>query len=416
MPHARAGPAVGPRALILGGRYNALSVARSLGRAGVDVHVLAEDRSPSPARHSRRVTSLVEIEGADAQAWWAEWLGHEPAGGVVLPCCDDGLEFLAGHRAWLMELGYAPIEADDDVLLAMLDKEQTYALARRAGIDVPRTACVAGDTGSFQLPSDLSYPCALKPRHSHQFWRQFHCKAVVVESRGELDDMLAVVASSGLAMIVTEIVPGGDDEYCSYYSYLDEDGEALLHFTKRKIRQFPAPFGTGSYHVSRWDPEVAEVGLRFFQSVGVRGMGNVEFKRDNRDGRLKLIECNPRFTAANELVRLAGIDLARLAYRRALGQPYRCPGYFKDGVRQWHPTEDVRAFLGYRSSGQLSAGRWLASLAHRQHLPIFQWGDPGPTLANGWVFAGRLLRQLKHVPGASRRVRSVGPVRLTKRL
>ena len=67
-------------------------------------------------------------------------------------------------------------------------------------------------------------------------------------------------------------------------------------------------------------------------------MGNVEFKRDTRDGRLKLIECNHRFTAANELVRRAGIDLARIAYDRACG----------DDVP---PTPAIRAATGCGTSG-----------------------------------------------------------------
>lgn len=64
------------------------------------------------------------------------------------------------------------------------------------------------------------------------------------------------------------------------------------------------------------------------------------FKRDGRDGRFKLIECNPRFTAANELVRQAGTDLARLAYRRALGDGVSdVSSRFAEGARLWHPVE-----------------------------------------------------------------------------
>ena len=69
------------------------------------------------------------------------------------------------------------------------------------------------------------------------------------------------------------------------------------------------------------NPEVAELGLRFFQGVGLRGLANVEFKRDARDGRLKLIECNHRFTAPTGLLRAAGMDLPLFVYNRLTGRP-----------------------------------------------------------------------------------------------
>ena len=151
----------------------------------------------------------------------------------------------------------------------------------------------------------------------------------MVSSATELEAAFERIIPTGLAVIVTEIIagPGGERlEYCSYYSYLDADGEPLFHFTKRKPREYPLVFGGGTYHVSGWDPEVAEAGLRFFQGVGLRGIGNVEFKRDGRDGRLKLIECNPRVTAADRLVQRAGLDLGVPCIPARARRGCRAPG------------------------------------------------------------------------------------------
>ena len=91
-------------------------------------------------------------------------------------------------------------------------------------------------------------------------------------------------------MLLVEKVPGPDDLLCSYYTYLDADGEALFDFTKRIIRRFPVGMGNGCYHITDRNPEVREVALKLFRHVGLRGLANAEFKRDQRDGRLKLIE------------------------------------------------------------------------------------------------------------------------------
>jgi predicted ATP-grasp superfamily ATP-dependent carboligase len=283
----------------------------------------------------------------------------------------------------------------------MLDKSRTYALARAIGVPAPLTVEVDSEAALRDVTGDFTFPCALKPRHSHRFAKVFGQKAIVTHDREEVVAAFRAVHAEGLAMIVTEIIPGGDDRYCSYYSYLTPEGEPLFHFTKRKPRQNPPGFGLGTYHVSAWLPDVADMGLRFFQGVGLTGIGNVEFKRDPRDGLLKLIECNPRFTGADKLLVHAGLDIATIAYSRAASFPVSAPKTFRSGVRQWHPYEDVLAFAAYHQSGQLSTWRWLRSLLHRQHLPVFDASDPLPTIVYDIAFLRQKFR------GAVRRLRAV---------
>ena len=60
-------------------------------------------------------------------------------------------------------------------------------------------------------------------------------------------------------------------------------------------RVYPVTSGPGCHHITDWIPELREPALRLFRQAGLRGLANVEFKRDDRDGQLKLIECNARF-------------------------------------------------------------------------------------------------------------------------
>lgn len=394
--------AQGPAAVVLGGSSNSLSVARSLGKQGIAVHGLGDGGGGQALSHSRYVrTYLAPPASGSVTDEWDRWLKQGPDGAVLLPCSDIALEYLANNRARLAGDGYLLPESKDDVTLAMLDKSRTYALARSIGVPAPLTAEVESEAALREVIGDFAFPCALKPRHSHLFAKVFGQKALVTQDRDELIAAFRAVNAEGLSMIVTEIIPGGDDRYCSYYSYITPDGEPLFHFTKRKPRQNPPGFGLGTYHVSAWLPDVAEMGLRFFEGVGLTGIGNVEFKRDPRDGSLKLIECNPRFTGADKLVVNAGVDMATICYRRALSLPVSGPETFRSGVRQWHPYEDVLAFVAYRDSGQLSTRQWLRSLLHRQHLPVFDAADPMPTVVYDIAF----LRQ--RVRGSFRRLRTL---------
>lgn len=373
-----------------------MSVARSLGRAGVVVHALGQ--ASAPVRRSRFCATFTDVgAGPRPQERLLERLQGHSQPSVLLPCDDEALELVARHRSTLVALGHRPVEADDEVLLAMLDKERTYALARIAGVPTPRTHVVRTEADAADAATRMDFPCALKPLRSHIFARHFRAKVLVARDRDELLAAFARTLALGVDMLVTEIVPGREDEYHSYYSYLDERGQPLAHFTKRKFRQWPTAFGLACYQASHWSEEAAELGLRFFQGVGLRGLGNVEFKRDARDGQLKLIECNHRFTAANELLMLAGVDLPLLAYNRLVGRPAPPLGDYRKGVRMWHPIEDVRAGAAYVRDGELTPFRYVRSLMHRQHFTMLRLDDPGPTLASvaakGRRAVGRRLRR-----------------------
>ena len=387
-------------AVILGGSWNAVSVARSLGPRGIEVQALG-DRPDRPVRYSRHCANYVTaLRGEDVHARWLQWLRSDgPEGAVVLPCDDDGLELVARNRRELVDLGYLPIEADDDVALAMLDKERQYELAARIGVPAPRTAPVRSLEELDAVAGSFAYPCALKPLHSHLWARHFYGKVVVAADAGQLRAAFERTSALGIEVLVTEIVPGPESAYFGHYSYLDEHGEPLFHLTKQKLRQFPSGFGAGCYHVTDWDPEVAELGLRFMQGVGARGLSNVEFKRDARDGQLKLIELNYRFTAITELLRRSGADVAWLVYSRLVGRPLPPIAHYRRGVRFWYPMEDTRSALSSCRAGELPLAAWIRSIAHRQTFPLLSIDDPLPSVGyHAWLARRLLNKRLERRP------------------
>lgn len=387
-----------PPAVILGGSSNAVSVARSLGTAGVRVHALGG--ASQPVRWCRHVHEFVPIAGDGVQGRMLDWLAGGPRDGVVLPCDDEALELVARHRAALVDLGYVPAEADDDVLLTMLDKRATAAVARRLGIDTPSVVVVHESDALEPVLVELGFPCAVKPLQSHVFARHFPgVKLLVARDADEARRHVQAASAIGVEMMLTEIIPGPEAAHCSYYSYLDETGTPLFHFTRRKLRQFPVEFGVTCYATNDLQPEAASIGLEFFQGAGVRGLANVEFKRDARDGRLKLIECNSRFSAADRHLRLCGLDLPLFVYNRLVGRPLPPMETLRYGVRLWHPVQDTRAFLVERRDGNTTTRRWLRTLVHRPHFPVADPRDPMPTIgyhAHAAVRAAGRLRAVRN--------------------
>ena len=366
-------------AVLLGGDATAVPVARSLGRAGIPVHALGG--SSEPVRRSRHVVEFIEVgSGEDVQERYLDWLMGPVAPSVVLPCSDEGLELVARSRDALHERGHVAIEADDQKLLDVLDKERTHELAVEHGIPVPRTITVRDADELRQAVEQIGFPCALKPLHAHEFRRVFDGKGFVADTWGELEEFFRLSEQAGVEMLVTEMVRG-PDRYHSGYCYLDEHGESLLTFTKQKLRQYPITFGAGVYHVMDWNDEVAELTLRFCRAVGLRGLINVEYKRDSRDGQLILIEANHRFTASTALHLAAGLDVPLFVYNRLTGRPLPRVGRpYREGATLWYPLDDFRAFKEYRRRGEMTTLQYVRSIARPQSFSVASVSDPGPLL------------------------------------
>lgn len=397
-----------PPAILLGGGANALSVARNLRRQGVEVIVLGDHHHC--ARFSR-FSEWIPLPGSgDVGPRWFDWLrsehGTQCRGAALIACGDDALEFVVKYRAALADR-FLITEANDEVLDAMLDKAKTHELAKRAGIPAPEVWIINTRDDLRRVMEHVTYPCGLKPRVSHEFKKFSDKKLLVANTAHELKLAFEKVEPFKVEMMVTELIPGGDRGYCSYYSYLDENGEPLFHFTKRKPRQYPNGFGIGTFHVTDWNPEVAELGLRFFQRIGLRGLACVEFKRDPRDGKLKLIECNHRFTEPNELLTRAGLDLATLVYNRLTKRPLPKLDSYRKGICLAKPWEDILAFRQLHKRGELSWSEWLLSRAAPTSFLYFKWWDPMPWVFQIYLYALRQIGKVNLWRSQSRRASAV---------
>jgi predicted ATP-grasp superfamily ATP-dependent carboligase len=399
-----------PPAILLGGSHSALSVARSLGRRGIAVY--AVNQPDSAVLGSRYVHPEPIAAGVPFPSGALERLRSLavrcPRDSVLLAASDEGIEVLLENREELAERFRLDL-CNPQAQRRMLDKRLTYEAAREAGVAAPRFWVVSSREDLERLAGELVFPLLVKPRLSHLFQRHFRSKFLEAREPSELAEALAVVERAGVSAVLMEKIPGPDHELCSYYTYLDERGDPLCHFTKRIIRRQPPNMGLASFHVTDHVEGIQEPALRLFRHVGLRGLANVEFKRDARDGTLKLIECNARFTAANRLVDRAGLDLAWLVYARSVGLPLPPVDAFRDGMRLWSPGRDLLAFLALRRRGELGLGGWLRSIAHPTIFPVFSWSDPEPSAGDALRRARNLFSRLRAraLRGARRRTPAV---------
>lgn len=372
--------------LLLGGRENSLAVARHLGGLGIPVRVSGMGGCwGMRSRYCRQ--SFPVPRGVSARDFWKELLLSPTAaplhGHMIFACNDPALEFVADHHRDLKD-HYLLDDALPELQHAMLDKMRTLELGRGAGVPVPNFWKIESAADIERMREEVVFPAMVKPIHSHQFGSVFGQKLFIIEnSVDELIDKIHLAQQHNLKVMVVEMVPGPDELLTSYYTYIDGSGRHLFHFTKRVLRRYPVNRGGTCYHITEWLPETAELGRKFFQGIQFRGMGNIEFKRDLRDGQLKVIEVNPRFTAAHILVVNAGAPLDLIIYCHVTGQ--RPPEFdqYEQFRRMWYPLRDYRAFRQLSARGELNIAGWLRSVMHRRtDFPVWNWRDPMPAIAD----------------------------------
>lgn len=383
--------------LLLGGEANALEVARHFGPLGIDVRIAgAEDGWGMASRHC---TEAIPVVG-DSHTFWRDLLLSDETrfdGHVIFALSDDAIDFVLDHEAAL-RARYRLEKFDGTLRRAMLDKQETLRLAETANVPAPAFWKVESREDVAALEGKLTFPVMVKPITSHEFVRVFGQKLFIIEEG--FDKVVKAAAralDAGVAIQVVEMIPGPDNLLSSYYTYIDDRGLPLFHFTKRVERRYPVNSGGAVYHVTEWLPETAEMGLKFLRGIGWRGLANIEFKRDTRDGQLKIIELNSRFTAAHRLLVRCGAPIDLVAYCDLTGQPAPVFTNYVQNMRLWMPVRDFRAFLEMRRRGDLTFAGWLASVPVRKTFsPIFSWTDPRPSLK-------RTAHSLSHKLGRRRR-------------
>ena len=310
--------------MLLGGRENALAVTRNLGRRGVTIRV--SNVPGSWAMQSRFCAESYPVpDGTPVSEYWEELLlGPDSSrfhGQVIFACNDPALVFVAEHRDALRQ-HYLIVDSDPDLQLALLDKQKTLELARRAGVPAPNYWSISNLADIEKIRGDIHYPVMVKPIDTHSFSKVFGRKLFIIESSfDELKEKIRLSHEQNMDVMVVEMIPGPDSLLTSYNTFIDSAGNRLFDFTKSVFRRYPKNRGSGCYHKTEWLPEVAELGQKFFTGIGFCGIGNVEFKRDPRDGRYKIIESNARFVATHELFVRAGAPSDLLIYCYLTGQP-----------------------------------------------------------------------------------------------
>jgi len=332
------------RILVIGeDTFAFLATVRSLGRAGVEVHV-AWCPMDAPALRSRYVKKVHQIppyrDETDDWIYAFQDILRREAFDLVLPIVDSAILPLQTHRAKFEPLARFCL-LPDDVYFICSDKLQTYDFAVQEGVPVALQRVVSNADEALQCAKVFGYPIVLKPRQSVAN-KNPAVRQVVRKARNEQELLeLATQMTADQAVLAQENFIGhgvGVEVLC-------KNGDILTAFQHERVHE-PMMGGGSSYRksVALHDGMYAATS-RLMKALRYTGVAMVEFKHNHASDQWIMVEINARFWGSLPLSIAAGLDFPAYLYHLLLEDRTEFPKAYRVGIFSRNWSKDMEWFI-----------------------------------------------------------------------
>jgi len=320
-----------------GNQRPSLAITRSLGRRGFRVTVGAETKK-SLSSSSRFCADSFEYPSPyeDPEGFFRAVFDKscELQPDFLVPVTDVTVGEILRRRGEFNEKIRIPYGEFEKYNLVS-NKEWVVSQCRKLELPVPKSVLsteFSGREAILEAARKLGYPLVVKPGLSRvrteAGWSNTSVRYAPNEN--ELDAMLKDPVFSKVPFLLQERIQGQG----AGIFLLMKDGEVLASFAHKRLREKPPSGGVSVLCESIEPPAGAmNAATRLLASVKWNGIAMVEFKEDNRENVLKIMEVNARFWGSLELAISSGVDFPYLLLAMLKGEDARGPKTYKTGQK-----------------------------------------------------------------------------------
>jgi D-aspartate ligase len=378
--------------------HGALGVMRSLGRLGVPMYGVHPTRRPpaSFSKYCRKVFALdldrtPPEQSVDCLKDIARVIGTTA---LLMPTNDESALFVADNASQLQDTFLFPANPVQ-VVWSLYNKKDMCLLAKRLSIPTPDTVFPESRKEVLEFCERAQFPVMLKASDNIHTSRHAGKKMVIARSKDELiGQYRAMEDGAHPSLMLQEYIPGGDDSVWMLNGYFDEHSECLFSMTAKKIHQTPVYTGMTALGICLPNPAIESATKTLVRAVGYKGILDIGYRYDARDGQYKLLDVNPRLGATFRLfVGHNGMDVTRAEYLHFTGQ--RVPVSNMSTGRKWILEDaDLVSCIQYYRDGVLTLQDWLRSYRGITECAWYATDDIVPFLRTCVSFFIRPFRKL----------------------
>ena len=384
--------------LIMGFHHGSLGIARSLGRLGVSVYGIDSDPN-APGLASRycagsktwNFRNVPTETSVDFLLSYAEQIGGRA---LLIPTSDDAAIFVADNQEALSKRFVFP-RIPAETVRGLSDKKSLYHMCKKHDVPTPETAFPQTQEDVTVYARSATFPVMLKGIDGLKLERRTGKKMAIARTLDELLKLFRELNDpNDPNLMIQEYIPGGDDTIWMFNGYFDSQSRCRVGFTGKKLRQHPIHIGATSLGICLENKEVARLTIEFMQRIRYRGILDIGWRYDARDGSYKLLDPNPRIGSTFRLfVGTDDMDVVRYLYLDMTNQPL--PTSVQREGRKWLVEErDLESALDYMREGSLSLMGWIRSFSGVEESAWFARDDWAPFLK---VMRGVLRHALRRV-------------------
>jgi predicted ATP-grasp superfamily ATP-dependent carboligase len=359
--------------------YGQLGAIRSLGRLGIAVRCVDPDPT-APGLFSRysKGKFLWDVDGAKPQETVRYLLDMGKKIGkksLLIHTTDISSTLLADYADELSEWYIFPRNTPE-LVQGLASKKGLYFLAKKWGISTPETCFPQSIEELDNYLKGAVFPIMLKEifRAPHTPKRMF-----IAKNKSDLFDFYRKYEDTkNPNFMLQEYIPGGDDSIWFLNGYFDSNSECLFSIVGKKIRQSPIHTGVASMGICLKNDAVDQLTKRFMKSIGYKGILDIGYRYDARDGQYKVLDVNPRIGASFRLlVGDNGLDSPRAEYLDLTGQKVPA-SQIVEGRKWFIEDRDLVSTFRYYREKSLTFRQWIKSFRGVQESAWFARDDPIP--------------------------------------
>jgi D-aspartate ligase len=393
--------------------HGALGILRSLGRLSIPVYTVASDPHTSSfySRYCRGKFVLdFDTTPAEKSVQYLLDVSNKIRGRPILIPTDDGATSFVADHADALRPSFRFQEAGPDLVRLLTSKKEMYYLVKKHGLATAETAFPQSRADVLDFLPRATFPIMLKAIDGSRLWGAAGQKMFIVPSEAELLDKYDKLEDpSNPNLMLQEYIPGGDDTGWIFNGYFNNQSEPFLALTGKKIRQYPISRGSTSLGICLRNETVERATIDFMKEIDYKGILDIDYRFDARDGVYKVLDINPRIGSSFRLfVSSNGMDVARALYLDFTGQPVDS-GRPIEGRKWIVEDQDLTSCVAYYRTSRLTAQEWLRSFRGVQEGAYFALDDLWPCVMRVWALFKHALKRMVQQP-IEKELRNSGPL------